>query len=58
MKKTYTSPQTEIIELGTLNIIAVSIPGKPNKDKNDDEWANEYDVAERRNDWDNIWANM
>ena len=29
MKKTYTSPQAEIIELGTLNLIAVSIPGIP-----------------------------
>lgn len=58
MKKQYTSPHTEIIELGTLNLLAVSIPGKPNTDNNDDNWANEYDASEHRNDWENIWANM
>lgn len=58
MKKQYTSPHTEIIELGTLNLLAVSIPGKPNTDNNNDNWANEYDASEHRNDWENIWANM
>ena len=58
MKKRYTSPLAEIIELDTLNLIAVSIPGKPNQANNDDDWADEYDAAERRSDWDNIWAEM
>ena len=35
-----------------LNLIAASIPGKPN------DWADEYDAAEHRSDWENIWANM
>lgn len=58
MKRQYTSPHTDIIELGTLYLLAVSIPGKPNTDNNDDNWANEYDASEHRNDWENIWANM
>lgn len=52
MKKIYTSPHTEIIELGTFNLIAVSIPGKPN------DWADEYDAAEKRGSWDDIWQYM
>ncbi len=58
MKKRYTSPFAEIIELGTTNLIAVSILGIPNTGNNDDKWANEYDAGEYRGDWENIWANM
>ena len=58
MKKQYTSPHTDFIELGTFNLIAVSIPGKPNTGNDDDKWANEYDAGEYRSDWENIWADM
>lgn len=58
MKKRYTSPQAEIVELGTLSLIAVSIPGKPNKKNQDNEWADNYDASEYRSDWENIWADM
>ena len=58
MKKRYTSPFAEIIELGTTNLIAASIPGRPNTGNKDDDWADEYDAAEHRSDWENIWANM
>ena len=58
MKKIYTSPHTEIIELGTFNLIAASIPGKPNKPNKDDDWADEYDAAERRGSWDDMWQYM
>ena len=57
MKKRYTSPFAEIIELGTTNLIAVSIPGETPKPDNDD-WADSYDAGEYRSDWENIWANM
>ena len=56
MKKRYISPHTEIIELGTTNLIAVSIPGETPKPDND--WADSYDAGEYRSDWENIWANM
>ena len=58
MKKRYTSPFAEIIELGTTNLIAVSILGQTNKNNNKDKWANEYDAGEYRSDWENIWADM
>ena len=58
MKKRYTSPFAEIIELGTTNLIAASIPGRPNTGNNNDDWADEYDASEYRSDWENIWANM
>ncbi len=58
MKKTYESPNCEQTELTPQHIIAISIPGKPNENNNDDEWANEYDAKESRNDWENIWANL
>ncbi len=56
MKKRYTSPFAEIIELGTTNLIAVSIPGETPEPDND--WADSYDAGEYRSDWENIWANM
>ena len=58
MKKIYTSPHTQIIEFGTFNLIAVSIPGKPNKNNDKNEWADSYDTNEYRSDWENIWADM
>ena len=58
MRKRYTSPLAEMTEVNTLNLIAVSIPGKPNKKEEKDEWADDYDASEYRNDWENIWANI
>ena len=58
MKKRYTSPQIETIELNTLNLIAASIPGRPNTGNKDDDWADEYDAAERRGSWDDMWQYM
>ena len=58
MKKIYTSPHAQIIEFGTFNLIAVSIPGKPNKNNDNNEWADSYDTNEYRSDWENIWADM
>ena len=58
MKKRYTSPFAEIIELGTTNLIAASIPGRPNTGNKDDDWADEYDAAERRGSWDDMWQYM
>ena len=58
MKKTYISPQATTIEIGTLELIAVSILGNPNQKNNDEYWADSYDSNEYRSDWENIWANM
>lgn len=58
MKKTYISPQAATIELGTLELIAVSILGNPNQKNYDEYWADSYDSNEYRSDWENIWANM
>ena len=46
------------IELGMHKLIAVSIPGKPNKHNNNEDWADSYDTNEYRSDWENIWADM
>ena len=51
MKKTYEPPMAATIELGMLKLIAAYIPGKPNKEKDDDEWADSYDTNEYRSDW-------
>lgn len=56
MKKIYTSPFAKIIELDTLNLIAVSIPAPQVDDEED--WADEYDAAEHRSDWETIWADI
>ena len=55
MKKTYYPPVTEILELTTCNMLAVSVFGNENNDNNEDNWANEYDAAENRGAWDDIW---
>ena len=52
MKKRYTSPQIETIELNTLNLIAASIPGRPNTGNKDDDWADEEEEDE---DWLDEW---
>ena len=58
MKRTYITPECEKRGVSPLHLIAVSIPGDPNPDNNDGNWANEYDAKENRSDWDNIWAEM
>lgn len=45
-------------KLNKQNLITASIPGRPNTGNKDDDWADEYDAAEHRSDWENIWANM
>lgn len=51
-KKEYISPVAEIVEVGTLNMLALS---KESGEQMDDEeqMSNGY-----RGDWDNIWGNM
>lgn len=47
----YISPVAEIVEVGTLSMIALS---KDDEQINDEEqWSKEH-----RSDWDNIWGNM
>lgn len=58
MKKIYYRPEAEILELTTSNILAVSVFGNENNDNNEDNWANEYDAAENRGAWDDIWSYM
>ena len=58
MKKIYEPPMATTIELGMHKLIAVSIPGKPNKHNNNEDWADSYDTNEYRSDWENIWADM
>lgn len=53
-KKEYMSPVSEIVEIGTLNVLALS---------KDDEQMDSDDQMSRENDriggdWDNIWGNM
>jgi hypothetical protein len=45
-------------KLNKQNVITASIPGRANTGNKDDDWADEYDAAEHRSDWENIWANM
>ena len=51
-KKEYISPFAEIVEIGTLNMIALS---KESGEQMDDE---EQMSNEFRGDWSNIWGNM
>lgn len=53
-KKEYISPVAEIVEIGTLNVLALS---------KDDEQIDSDDQMSKENDriggdWDNIWGNM
>lgn len=56
MKKIYVTPCTEIIDIVTKTMLAVSVPGM--NDNNDGEGVSEFDANEHRCDWDNIWADM
>ena len=50
-KKEYISPFAEIVEIGTLNMIALS--------KDDEQMDDEEQMSnEFRGDWNNIWGNM
>lgn len=50
-KKEYISPVSEILEIGTLNVLALS---KSEEQIDDEEqWSQEY-----RGDWENIWEGM
>lgn len=50
-KKEYISPVSEIVEVGTLSMIALS---KDDEQIDDEEqWSKEH-----RSDWDNIWQGM
>lgn len=51
-KKEYISPVAEIVEVGTLNMLALS---KESGEQMDDE---EQMSNEHRGDWENIWGNM
>ena len=51
-KKEYISPVAEIVEVGTLNMLALS---KESGEQMDDE---EQMSKEYRGDWENIWGNM
>ena len=51
-KKEYISPVAEIVEVGTLNMLALS---KESGEQMDDE---DQMSKEFRGDWENIWGNM
>ena len=51
-KKVYISPVAEIVEVGTLSVIALSTE---NDEQIDDT---EHWTGESRGDWDNIWQGM
>ena len=51
-KKVYISPVAEIVEVGTLNMLALS---KESGEQMDDT---EQMSNEHRGDWENIWGNM
>lgn len=50
-KKEYISPVSDIIEVGTLNVLALS--KEDDQMDSDDQMSKEY-----RGDWSNIWENM
>ena len=51
-KKEYISPVSEVVEIATLNVLALS---KEDVEQIDDteQWSKEH-----RSDWDNIWGEM
>lgn len=51
-KKEYISPVAEIVEVGTLNMLALSKESGEQMD-DEDQMSNEH-----RGDWENIWGNM
>ena len=50
-KKEYISPATEIVEVGTLSMLALSKDDQRLQDN--EQLSNEY-----RSDWENIWEGM
>ena len=51
MKKIYSAPVAELLDITVNNIIAVvSIPMGSDKE--------EFEAKENRNDWENIWGEM
>ena len=51
-KKIYISPVAEIVEVGTLNMLALS-------KESDEQVSDEEQMSkEYRGDWENIWGNM
>ncbi len=53
-KKEYISPISEIVEIGTLNVLALSTDD--DQMDSDDQMSKENDRI--GGDWDNIWGNM
>ena len=51
-KKEYISPVAEIVEVGTLNMLALSKESGEQMD-DEDQMSKEY-----RGDWENIWQGM
>ena len=51
-KKEYISPVAEIVEVGTLNMLALSKEPEVQMDDTE-QMSNEF-----RGDWENIWDNM
>ena len=51
-KKEYISPVAEIVEVGTLNMLALSKEPEVQMDDTE-QMSNEF-----RGDWENIWGNM
>lgn len=51
-KKEYISPVAEIVEVGTLNMLALS-KESGEQVSDEDQMSKEY-----RGDWENIWGNM
>ena len=51
-KKVYISPVAEIVEVGTLSMIALSTESDEQID-DEEQWS-----GESRGDWENIWQGM
>jgi hypothetical protein len=51
-KKVYISPVAEIVEVGTLSVLALSTESDEQIDDSE-QW-----TGEARGDWDNIWQGM
>ena len=51
-KKVYISPVAEIVEVGTLSMLALSKESEVQIDDTE-QW-----TGESRGDWENIWENM
>jgi hypothetical protein len=51
-KKVYISPVSEIVEIGTLHMLALSKESDVQMD-DEEQMSNEF-----RGDWDNIWKGM